>query len=366
MKVEIMIYIYIAICISMIAFNIVYVFILRNREKNLSSGTEHYKRQISQQIARMQNGYAVESEHKEMLSARLKKTAELTAFDKAMETFFQTDAEAAQAYIRETLPVFNALVEKYQKRDEIIVAYFPHIIGKYKILDTENPAMMQMMYNLLKSENVYCRENALSAIYASGRVECVVTSIKIIDQNKSFHHPKLICDGLIEFAGDKQRLAQLLLECFDGFTIEMQLNILNFIRFVGLRFDDVMLNLLLNEKKNQELHFSAIRYFEKFYCEGAREIIQRFAEGNPKLPWQYQAISVSTLRNYPDAITEEILKKNLSSSNWYVRLNSAKVCEDLGYTYTELIDIFDGDDRYAREILRYRLDRRAAEEMAVK
>lgn len=33
-----------------------------------------------------------------------------------------------------------------------------------------------------------------------------------------------------------------------------------------------------------------------------------------------------------------------------------------GLTYTDLIDVFDGSDRYAREILQYRLDQRNAKQ----
>ena len=40
--------------------------------------------------------------------------------------------------------------------------------------------------------------------------------------------------------------------------------------------------------------------------------------------------------------------------------------EEYGYTYHDLINVFDGNDRYAREIMRYRLDRRKAESEAVK
>ena len=58
--------------------------------------------------------------------------------------------------------------------------------------------------------------------------------------------------------------------------------------------------------------------------------------------------------------------ENLSSSNWHIRQNSAISLEKLGYTYQDLISVFDGDDRYAREIMRYRLDKRNAESEAMK
>lgn len=61
----------------------------------------------------------------------------------------------------------------------------------------------------------------------------------------------------------------------------------------------------------------------------------------------------------------QVLKRLLSSRNWYVRLNAAKSLEDLGLGYVELIDIFEGGDRYASEILRYCMDMKKAREKGV-
>ena len=44
MKIEMMIYLYIAICVSMILYNIVYVFILRHREKTLAANSEKFEK----------------------------------------------------------------------------------------------------------------------------------------------------------------------------------------------------------------------------------------------------------------------------------------------------------------------------------
>ena len=366
MKIEIMIYIYIAICVSMIAFNIVYIFILRRRNKNLETNSSYFKDDISEQIANINDGGTVDKKHRKKLYSKLKRVGKLTAFDKALEELSVTDKEGVQKYICQIYSVFVYLAAKYSKSDKIKAAYFPYVIAKYDVINQKNLTLiLDLMLDQLHSDSVYCRENALAAIYSTKNCAAAVKALKIIDENESFHHPKLICDGLTEFAGDKKALADSLFFCFDDFSVTMQLNILNFIRFSGIRYDDKMLTVLKDEAQDDELRFSAIRYFEKFYNKDAKDILQTFAAGNKDLPWQYQAIASSALKTYPDSETGEILKTNLSSSNWYVRLNSAKSCEALGYTYSELIDIFDGSDRYAREIIRYRLDRHEAEKAAV-
>ena len=366
MKIEIMIYVYMAICVSMIAFNIVYIFVLRGRNKNLDKNSSYFKEDISKQIENINDGGEVDKKHKKKLYFKLKRVSKLTAFDKALEELSVTDKDGVQKYICQIYSVFLYLATKYSKSDKIKAAYFPYVVAKYEIINQKNlTLMLDLMLDMLRSDSVYCRENALSAIYSTKDCNAVVKALKIIDTNKSFHHPKLICDGLAEFGGDKNVLADSLLFCFDDFSVTMQLNILNFLRFGGIRKDGKMLEILKDETADNELRYSAIRYFEKFYNEDAKETLQAFAEGNKDLPWQYQAIASSALKTYQDQKTNKILKNNLSSSNWYVRLNSAKSCEALGFTYGELIDIFDGDDRYAREIIRYRLDRHEAEKAAV-
>ena len=127
-----------------------------------------------------------------------------------------------------------------------------------------------------------------------------------------------------------------------------------------------MIEILTNEKTNNELRFSAIRYFEKFPIKEAESSIWEIAENLKGRTWEYQAIASSALKSYPGDVTFRILVNNLSSANWHIRQNSAISLEKLGYTYHDLISVFDGNDRYAREIMRYRLDRRNAEKEAVK
>ena len=158
----------------------------------------------------------------------------------------------------------------------------------------------------------------------------------------------------------------MLFESFNAYSTGMQLNILNYFRFGNIRCDKEMLELLSNEKADSELRFAAIRYFEKFPIKEAESSIWAIAENLEGRTWEYQAIASSALKSYPGDVTFRILVENLSSSNWHIRQNSAISLEKLGYTYHDLINVFDGNDRYAREIMRYRLDKRNAEKEAVK
>ncbi len=367
MKIEIMIYVYIAICVSMILYNIIYVFILKHRERALASNSEKLMKVLNEQIDVLKRGEVISEKHKKFLLRKLDKTPGITAFDKALEAVFVNEKEFCEKYLVETFSVFEALTHRYISKDTLKIAYFPYILYKYGILKhCESERLTDILLELLHSVNVYCRENTLKAVYSMQRPDVVARALKIIDTNLSFHHPKLISDGLMFYKGNKDELKKSLISCFDYYSVQMRVNILNYFRFAGIRCDDEMLRLLKDEKENDEIRFSVIRYFEKFPKKEAAQVLLNLAENLENRTWEYQAIATSALKSYPGDATFRVLVKNLSSSNWHVRQNSAISCEKLGYTYQDLINVFDGNDRYAREIMRYRLDRRNAEEQAVK
>lgn len=367
MKIEIMIYVYIAICVSMMAFNIVYVFVLKHREKSLGKNSERFEKVIYEQFKRIEENGTVADSHKRTLQKYLQKTSGVTAFDKALENVSADAPELCEKYLMQIYPVFEYLTHKYISKDTIKIAYFPYILQKYNILKyDEEGKLTDILLELLRSVNVYCRENTLKAIYSMQKSGIVIAALKVVDKNLSFHHPKLICDGLLSYKGDKEELKNRFFENFNTYSVDMQLNILNYLRFGNIRCDKEMLELLTSEKANPELRYSAIRYFEKFPASQAEGVIQSIAENLEGRTWEYQAIASSALKSYPGDVTFRILVANLSSSNWHIRQNSAISLEKLGYTYHDLISVFDGNDRYAREIMRYRLDKRNAEKEAVK
>ena len=66
-------------------------------------------------------------------------------------------------------------------------------------------------------------------------------------------------------------------------------------------------------------------------------------------------MAASALKDYKGEDVTSALKSALYSSNWYVRYNAAVSLEASGLSYTELIDVMAGKDRYAREMLEYRM-----------
>lgn len=192
--------------------------------------------------------------------------------------------------------------------------------------------------------------------------DLVLQALRQVDGSGRFHHGKLLTDGLLTFSGDRQELTRMLWDSFDAVSLSMQTVILDYIRFSGSRMDEELLPLLAEEGRDDELRFSCIRYFEKHLDPRAYPLLLSFLEHPGERRWEYAAISAAALSAYPGERTVLALKWAMGSASWYIRLNAARSLTSFHLTYQNLGDVMDSGDRYAREILQYRLDLQQAQQ----
>lgn len=363
MKIEVMIYAYLAICIAMIAFNITSAVLSRRRDKKLLRVSQGFEDSIVNELKWLEEKDEVHDRHRKYLTKKLKRVGNMRAFDKALEIKYSENPELVQKYLHSIGSVFVSLTIGYFKKDSIEAAYFPYIIKKYRIIRGRPfDAMIDMLYALLHETSIYCRENAMQAIYTIGDPSCVVKALTLIDKQKIFYHNKLITDGLLNFDGNADKLNEALWESFEDFSIEMQITLINYFRFSSGSHCERILQIMINNDRDDEIRFSCIRYFGKYHYTKAYDYLLEYADSRNDTRWEYAAIASAALCIYPTDKTIEVLKSNLFNRNWYIRFNSSQSLENMGLTYLDLIDIVEGNDRYASEILRYRFDIRDIKE----
>jgi len=345
----------------MIIFNCACIVVFRRRSLALKKRSRYLEQEVTRQLERIGQGMKIEDAHKQLMSKKLKRVRHLLAFDEMLESLEGREPEVVRKYLDELYPVFLELAIENPYRSLMKLTYFAHFIGKYKVLwNHPISPLTALMLQLLKEPGLYCRENALYAIYSSGNCKSVLRALEIVDEGKRFHHAKLLTDGLLTFAGDRDELTRRLWQAFPKFSAEMQVVILDYIRFSGADMKEELLQLMADSYQDDEIRFSCIRYFGKYPYEPAYPFLVAFAENREQLRWEYTAIAVTALSAYPRERSIEVLKENLSNPNWYVRFNAAGSLEHFSLTYSELSDVFEGNDRYAREILQYRMDMRSA------
>ena len=358
MRVEVMLYIYLFVCAAMIVFNIVTAILLRKSESRTEKVSRGLRERVMSGLETMDLYSGIDKQHKRFLCRKLRRVGNMIAFDKMLEAEYINDPAKIQRYLLSLDDVFIYLMSYYAGQGPIEAAYFPYIIKKYRVIDGHSiPGIEDALLKLLTEPGIYCRENALQALYTTGDADCVLKALKIIDRSDMFFHRKLLSDGLLNFSGSSSVLGAKIVEKFFGFSTEMQIALLNYLRFSGDEYQAFALSLLNNEELDDEIRYVSIRYLGKYPLEQAYEPLCRLAVEKHKQKWEYVAIASTVLAAYPCDKTVEILKSNLSSRNWYIRLNSAVSLKKLGITYSEMSDIIDGNDRYASEIITYCLQR---------
>mgnify|MGYP002529317639 CR=1 FL=1 len=363
MKIEVMIYVYLAICVGMIAFNIINAVLSRSRDKKMLRVSHGFHEHITCEFQYLEENGDIHDSHKKYLSKKLKRIGNMRAFDKALEGEYSNNPTLVQNYLYCLSSVFVSLTISYCNKDDMEASYFPYIIKKYKILE-ERPfdVMLDMLYALLHKPSIYCRENAMQAIYTIGDPSCVIKALKIIDNPNQFYHNKLLTDGLLNFNGAPEKLHAALWEAFEDFSCEMQVTLLNYFRFSSGDHCERILELMIDESRDDEIRFSCIRYFGKYRFDKAYPYLLVYADCKSEARWEYSAIAFLALSIYPFPETTALLKSNLYHRNWYIRYNASLGLEKMGLTYLDLIDVIEGNDRYASEILRYRFDVRGIRE----
>lgn len=354
MGVQLMVYVYLAVCASMILFNCACIIQFKKKDQESSYRDNKVKNEVRKQIELIEKGGSVSKEHIDWLAKKSRRVGNFASMDEELDRLSEDHREAVDEYIRQIPRVFIQLAFSINKKDSIQQAHYAYMLKKYGIL-TNYPtsSLSEAMLSLVSSSNLYCRENALEAIYSSGNADLVCDALLKLSDSGYFHHEKLISEGLMSFKGDRKFLMDLLIADFEKFNTDMQNNILGFIRFGKGRYDEFFFDILKDDSRDDELRFSALRYFARYKYDPAYDYIIYWAE-NPQLQrWEYASIAVSALATYPCERSVEALKGALSNSNWYIRKNAAENIGRLNLPYAELAEIYDGRDRYAREILQY-------------
>lgn len=386
--VETMITIYILICAAMIIFDCLFMAVMSLRHHVGKVRLEKSRAVITGQLANLMVGRPIEEGHDKKMILVLQNSVLLHRFSEVLEIvkkeirsgdlmlpspyeedkLIQVTRWDGEKYFKTYMEYLakgtaEVLFERYRRKDLTVYTYYVGFLKKHGWLNhISSPSITAYLKDLLEDGDIHVCENVLQAIYAMGDPSLTVQALKIVDRKETFIHPKIISDGLLSYVGNAHALQTLLLDEREQFSIQMQVNILNYIRFASGAHCERMFDILQTQKADDEVKFSCIRYFGKYPYDPVYPLLKAYVAAEYSTRNEYCLISLTALRNYPGKETTELLKKNLRSTNWYIRYNAAESLSALGVEYGELVEIFDGKDSYARDIMQFQFDRRHAKE----
>ena len=127
---EVILYIYMASCISVLVFNILYIFADKYKGRALEKRSLSFVGEISAQIERLKEAGEPEAAHYKRLRKELKNPEKLRAFEYSVLTVKQQAPEEYTAeYLRSLRGVFLELAGVYRKRDTICLLYTSRFPG---------------------------------------------------------------------------------------------------------------------------------------------------------------------------------------------------------------------------------------------
>ena len=370
MGAEILLYGYGAVCLSMLVFNVLYGLRLRSDDRRMGAKAENLRRRVTEQLARLQENSSgpaqrVQVSHLTWMRRHLSHVNDLLAFDHLLEELDEQSA-AYQSYMEQMQPVFLYLATVYWKRESTQAAYFCYFLARHKLRrHMELDQIQQVVLSYLKKDSLYCKINAWKALCSFGSPSVIVKALQELGGGEENQlHEKVITEALLTYTGNSAELIETLWARLESISLPIQRAVLDYIRFQSGNYCDRMLEILRDERRDKELRLSAIRYFGRYPDPSARPLLLGFLQDRDPTRWEFSAISASALARYEGRDVVDALLRAMNSSNWYTRSNAAASLEAHGLSYEEMLQVLGGGDRYAREMLTYRLKAKQLEEEA--
>ena len=353
LKIQYLIYVYMALCACMMIYNIVYTLYNRTTEKNIEKQKNGFIKKIRNQINLVEGGIALSEKHRKYLYNKLRWVHNLLLFEQILD---EQTKRAREKYIENIKYIFYDLAIYYQKADSIKKAYFAYIIGKYKLEDKiGSNTIINTLFMFLDEEAMYCRDNSIKAIVRLGNINNIIKVFKEISQSNYYYSVEMLFENLLEFDGNKERLSEKMWQEFSEFNKNTQIAIIKFITRSKLDYSEEFFGLLNNERTDNKIKVELIKYFKDNIFEKVKSLLINNTKLTGVLNRELIIESAKALSAYNSAEVKEALKELLKRNDWDIRMAASESLSILGTSYYELAEIFNGEDNVARRILRYKI-----------
>lgn len=341
--VTLIIYFYIFVCLVFLLFNILYVFY----DKYVEKRNRKYVREYDIRIRKAAENH--DYSHDRFIRKELRTFYCLCAYYEALKN----NEDILNRYLVSYRDSITDLFVYYIDKDSMEKAFTANMVSElFGDVKESYPELPMIMIRYLKDSTVYVRENVLKALCVLGSERGIEIFYHTLNEKGIMHHSKLLSDGLNEFTGDRKNLALKLFENYSVYDDDLNVSVINFMANIGDCFKDELLGVF--DSSSLECRHAIMRYFRKYPDAGFEDrLLEILAEdGNLSIT------AASSLAAYPDEKVKSALKKSVSSSNWYIRKNSAMSLLEIGLNETEINELKNNEDRYASEIFNYVLERR--------
>jgi len=296
-------------------------------------------------------------------TARFSLSGMLIAFDALNKT---DDADACAAVLRENS---EAIVRRVSGRaDGTEKGYFAYILSTADLAslpDDVRARYAAFMLKLLGADSVFCRENALKALYHLGDAGAVAAAIETLSADARLHNEKLLADGMNSFRGDQRQLAAAMMERFDRYDDHSQSAVITFFTLADFHdWDERFKARLEDPAVSLDQRCDILRLLLKAPSPETKTLLVDTLRRKGHEPdWQTAAVAATGLAAYPDdAEVIEALQSGVTSPAWSVRMNCAAALVRLAPPQEIIDGILNGGDAFAADAMRFALHTNGSED----
>ena len=365
-SVQVIIAYYMFISVTLLVFNMMYVAVKRGVDIRYKRRTESWFWEISRQLSVLEkdpDGH-LDHEHHKKIKTKLKKTSELISYFGAMQQADMTHPpERIKEYLRACHASFYHLAAVYARRKDMEKSYFAFVLSQFSPKTEDMDALEEGMLRFLLGTSMYCRENALRALYAFGGASAVASAYKILAEHHIFHHEMMLLQGLMSFSGDKEELAARLVGYIPAWPAHMGAAVVQLISNCGADYRYMFHDMLMQRETDTAVRIAMIHYYEIHPYEPVRPLLIEYLQQMDRTTPKLAAAASAALCVYPGEESVEALLLALGGPNWFVRANAARSLLALGADPDEVDKVLT-KDRYAMDMMSYQSQSLDAENWA--
>ncbi len=358
-NVNTLMYGYLYICVFLLLYNIIYIFRSKLIKKIHQDKKRDWEKQILYQFIHLNNDDQISDEHRLKLLKKLVKINELLPYHDALESL--KEQPNFSKYIENLGTIYQQLAYSYSKKDNMKRAFFAYFIANYPVKSSDNEMLITILLGYLDDSTIYCRENVLKAMCTLGNEQAVENTLSLFNQNQWFHHQKLVADNLAKFTGNQESLMKQLWKHKNDWNENIMVAIVQFISLANGSFQETFFAYLNDDRGQIEIKLAILRYFRTHYYQPVVPLLYAYLNENDYNE-NLTIVAAFVLDHYPSKQTIAVLKQALYHPNWYVRYNSASSLINLKVSLSDLNDVLNGEDRYAKEILTYMYEKEVLHE----
>ena len=304
------IYFYIAICMILILFELVWSVYIKKYNTKMEQDKIKYKDTINS-IVDYKSNIDINA-----LSKELKNVNNLISFQNAFEEIQSENIR--RDFMHEILPVFIYLNIYYANRkNEMEKAFFAYGVGEDLVINNANNAnlLIETMYSFIYSKSIYCRANAIGAIFSIGKVNNVIKAIEIINTSQLEYNQNLLTHNLKKFSGNKKILAIELNKKFDTYSENIQIAIIRFLTQYNYIEENELINRLKDSYLSVNVKCEIMRFFQANKSEEAKKFLMSILENEEVIANDFTIMAIGTLGYYDDEEVISLLNKMKNSKD---------------------------------------------------